>query len=94
MNNFAFFCAKRRDLARAAELYAEALAGRRAVLGERHPATLTALDNLARTYEQQGRTSDALDLARELVERTPADDPERPYREELLQELEGSVEAR
>ena len=45
-------------------LQKEALAGRRAVLGEAHPSTLTSINNLSLLLHAQGR----LDEARPLLE--------------------------
>ena len=53
-------------LEEAAPLYREALDARRAMLGDRHPHTLTAIGNLGSTLKSMGETLEALMLLREL----------------------------
>jgi tetratricopeptide (TPR) repeat protein len=49
-------------------LYREALQTSREVLGNRHPQTLTILNNLAGVYDSQGRYSEAEPLYQEALE--------------------------
>ena len=48
-----------RQVRRAEPLYKEYLAMRKEVLGDRHPDTLTSLNNLAICYKAQGRSDKA-----------------------------------
>ena len=54
------------ELGAARELEEQVLAGRREVLGERHPDTLTAMNNLAQTRSEQGDFDAARQLAQQL----------------------------
>ena len=51
----------------------DALAGRRATLGDRHPSTLTSIGNLALLLKDTGHRSEALALFRELHAADPPD---------------------
>lgn len=54
------------DLAQ--QLFEQALATRRELLGDEHPQTLDALNNLSTALQNQGRASEALPLLEEVVE--------------------------
>ena len=63
--------------ASAEPLYVETLEARRAVLGNRHPDTLTSLNNLAQLYMSAG-TRDRLEQAEPLLKEVSATPPEPP----------------
>jgi hypothetical protein len=55
------------DLAGAALLYREALAARRATLGDTHPHTLASINNLGSLLKDQGDLAGAAPLLREAL---------------------------
>jgi len=55
-------------VAQAEQLHREALEGRRSLLGENHPDTLTSKSNLANVLQMQGRLAQAEQLHREALE--------------------------
>jgi len=72
-------------------LFRRSLEAYRAAMGDDHPNTVSLIDSLSWTYRALGRWEDAEPLARELVLRTPTDDPAYPGRERLLQEIRTHV---
>ena len=56
-------------LAEAAELQVSVLESRTRVLGEDHPATLNAANNLALTYKKQGKLAEAKELQVQVLAR-------------------------
>ena len=54
----------------AAPLFREALNGRRRILGDDHPNTLTSINNMAVLLEAQGKLKEAAPLHREVVDRS------------------------
>ena len=51
------------------DLLEQALEKQRRILGEEHPDTLTSMNNLATTYDDQGRLMDAARLHEQVLEK-------------------------
>ena len=60
--------------------------------GENHPDTLTVLFSLANLNHAQGRLERAETLARDVLDRTPADHPQREMRQSLLEAILGELD--
>jgi tetratricopeptide (TPR) repeat protein len=71
------------------DVVARLLADRRAAVGDDHPETLGFMHDLALRLVQLDREEEAVPLLEELVELTPADDPAREQRVELLETARG-----
>jgi len=84
-------------LQEAEPLYREALAGRKAKLGDRHPSTLESINNLADLLQDQGKLQEAEPLYREAVDgargKLGANHPHTKIFEKNLADLRRILEA-
>jgi len=67
-NDVALFLFSQGRHKEAEELTLNALKYRKEILGEKHPDTLTSMNNLASTYSQQGRHKEAEELKSHVLE--------------------------
>jgi eukaryotic-like serine/threonine-protein kinase len=88
LSNLGALYLSRKEPDKAEPYFRKSLEGRRAILGRDHPDTLDTQHWLAVLYTNLDRFNEARALSRDLLDRTPEDDPRYAKRKALLGRIE------